>query len=150
MDAVNRGLVLTDLEFLLMDLSMTAIPWLNYTFVITGSRVGFHDGIAVVQALQLVDQYFPGHMLMLNGAANKGIDPYASAVWEGMGNSVVYYPPDYAKWGRKAPLKRNVAMLEENPLFVLGFHAGNSPGTAYTIRKARAKKIPTIVFEETN
>lgn len=55
------------------------------------------------------------------------------------------YLPEYEKYGRSAPLKRNITIIENADL-VLAFWDGRSPGTAYVIRKCRELHVPCRVF----
>jgi predicted Rossmann fold nucleotide-binding protein DprA/Smf involved in DNA uptake len=52
--------------------------------------------------------------------------------------------PDYARYGRRAPLQRNRLIIEAASL-VIGFHDGLSKGTAHSLRIARALGVPAIV-----
>ncbi|MDD3335556.1 MAG: hypothetical protein PHI98_08555 [Eubacteriales bacterium] len=55
------------------------------------------------------------------------------------------YLPDYARYGRAAPLKRNISIIENADL-VLAFWDGKSRGTAFVIRKCREMKVACRVF----
>jgi hypothetical protein len=54
--------------------------------------------------------------------------------------------PNYEKYGRSAPLKRNDWMLDRNPDVVVAFWDGVSRGTKYTIEGARKRSIKTEVI----
>lgn len=53
--------------------------------------------------------------------------------------------PEYGKYGRAAPLKRNLQIIEYADL-VLAFWDGESRGTAYVIRKCREMNVPCKVY----
>ena len=53
--------------------------------------------------------------------------------------------PEYGKYGRAAPLKRNLQIIEYADL-VLAFWDGESRDTAYVIRKCREMNVPCKVY----
>ena len=65
------------------------------------------------------------------------------------GLSCVEFLPDYAKYGRSAPLRRNLQIIEYADM-VLAFWDGKSRGTAYVIRKCREMNVPCKVFMRKN
>lgn len=80
--------------------------------------------------------------IIIHGAA-RGADRIAGQEATDLGMEVREYPADWTKYGRAAGIKRNLAMLEEEPDLVVAFHdfLPNSRGTAHTIRHARLKGI---------
>lgn len=108
--------------------------------LICGSRT-WTDREAILDVLG--DYLGHGGIEVLHGAA-RGADSIAADVAEGYGYAVRAFPPDYARHGRGAPLKRNIAMLDERPDLVIAFDMGTS-GTAHTIREAEKRGIPVEV-----
>ena len=53
--------------------------------------------------------------------------------------------PDYARYGRAAPLKRNITIIENADL-VLAFWDGQSRGTQFVVRECRQRGIPLQLF----
>ena len=53
--------------------------------------------------------------------------------------------PNYEKYGRIAPLKRNITIIE-NADMVLAFWDGKSRGTKFTIDKAKQRGIPVQII----
>ena len=81
---------------------------------------------------------------IISGGA-KGIDSSAAEYARSHGIKLTEILPDYARYGRVAPLKRNdeiVALADE----VLAFWDGESRGTAYVIKKCeKAGKVCRVV-----
>ena len=83
-----------------------------------------------------LEKYLPeGTTCIVSGGA-RGIDSCAKRYAVENGVDYVEYLPDYAKYGRRAPLVRNDQIVE-NADVLLAFWDGQSRGTAYTIRRAR-------------
>jgi hypothetical protein len=55
------------------------------------------------------------------------------------------FPPDYAKYGIKAPLRRNTQIVKEASK-VVAFPSADSRGTFHSISEARRMKKPVIVI----
>ncbi|MBQ7084367.1 MAG: hypothetical protein IJM95_03875 [Anaerotignum sp.] len=53
--------------------------------------------------------------------------------------------PEYEKYGRVAPLKRNIVIIENADL-VLAFWDGKSKGTKYVIDNCKKKNTPIKVY----
>ena len=53
--------------------------------------------------------------------------------------------PEYEKYGRSAPLKRNLTIIE-NADFVLAFWDGHSHGTKFVIDNCKKKGVPIKVI----
>jgi hypothetical protein len=87
----------------------------------------------------------PPDTLVLHGAA-RGADLVADGACMALGLRVHAFPPDYRRWPKKvAPLKRNLAMLDEQPDLVIAFQRNGSRGTQHTIDEARRRGIPVEV-----
>jgi hypothetical protein len=82
---------------------------------------------------------------LLHGAA-RGADELAARLGEGLGFEVVAYPADWERYGRRAGILRNLAMLDTRPDLVLAFQRNGSRGTQHTINEARKRGIPVEVF----
>lgn len=81
---------------------------------------------------------------VISGGA-RGVDSYAAAYARRAGVELVEFKPDYKRYGRVAPLKRNEQIIAACDC-VLAFWDGVSRGTAYTIREAeRAGKAVTVI-----
>jgi hypothetical protein len=106
------------------------------TVLVCGSRT-FNDERAVRAALALL----PRGTKIIHGGA-RGADKLAATVADSMGFQVEEFLPDYSTGrGRRAPLDRNLHMLDQNPDLVIAFWDGRSTGTKFTIDEARKRGI---------
>lgn len=86
--------------------------------------------------------------LIVSGGA-KGIDTYAKLFAGRHGIPLMEFPPDYAKYGRLATLRRNTQIVREVNM-VIAFPSSDSKGTLHTIREAqRIKKQLMVVHVST-
>lgn len=77
---------------------------------------------------------------IVSGGA-RGADSLAKDLAYKNGFPLLEFLPDYKKYGRKAPIMRNIQIVE-NSDFVLAFWDGKSRGTKFTIDYARKKGVP--------
>lgn len=82
---------------------------------------------------------------IVSGGA-KGIDTSAKQYALAHGLKLTEFLPEYDKYGRSAPLKRNITIIEHADL-VLAFWDGQSRGTAFVIKKCHEMNIPVKVFQ---
>lgn len=82
--------------------------------------------------------------IIVNGGA-KGADTYAKEYALERDIPIVEFLPDYGKYGRKAPLIRNIQIVD-NSDFVLAFWNGTSRGTKFTIDYAEKRGVPFKVY----
>ena len=73
--------------------------------------------------------------LIISGGAI-GVDTLARQFAEQNNIPIIEFLPEYPKYGRKAPLMRNIQIVE-NCDFVIAFWDGKSPGTKFTIYYAQ-------------
>lgn len=86
-----------------------------------------------------------GFFRVLHGGA-RGADSDSGAAARILGLEVDVVRPDWAKYGKRAGMLRNTAMLEREPDYVIAFWDGVSRGTLDTIQKAvNVYRIPTII-----
>lgn len=83
---------------------------------------------------------------ILSGGA-RGVDASAKEYAEAQGIPLREFLPEYERYGRGAPLRRNLALLAEADL-VLAFWDGSSRGTAFVIRECRRRGVPLRVIRE--
>jgi predicted Rossmann fold nucleotide-binding protein DprA/Smf involved in DNA uptake len=81
---------------------------------------------------------------IVSGGA-KGVDSLAEKWAKERGIKTLIFLPDYAGFGKGAPLRRNHAIVE-NADMILAFWDGKSKGTRYTIDLARkmGKKVKIV------
>ncbi len=91
--------------------------------------------------------YIPeGTTSLVTGGA-KGVDTLAEQYAKTHGIPVIVIKPDYAKYGRRAPLVRNLAIIDQAD-HVVALWDGISKGTKYVIDQChkRGVSISVIMF----
>ena len=106
--------------------------------------------VAVVGSRNLrvanLGDYLPeGTTEIVSGGA-RGIDTCAREYALAHGIPLREFLPEYDKYGRSAPLRRNVTIVE-NSDFVLALWDGRSRGTMHTIRECKRRGIPFRIVE---
>lgn len=89
----------------------------------------------------------PRDAVVVSGGAD-GVDKQATAHATALGMEVVEYYPDYAEFGRRAPLERNTLIVEDSDK-IIAFWDGTSAGTIDTVAKARERGIPVTIVMAT-
>ena len=79
-----------------------------------------------------IEEYLPKDVTEIVSGGAKGIDQAAARYARINGIKLTEFLPDYARYGRGAPLKRNEQIADYADA-VLAFWDGKSPGTKYTI-----------------
>ncbi len=74
---------------------------------------------------------------IVSGGA-KGIDSCAEDYAIKNNIKTIIFKPDYESFGKRAPLVRNIQIVEEADI-VIAFWDGKSRGTLFTIKEARKK-----------
>ena len=77
-----------------------------------------------------------------------GVDTLARQFAEQNNIPIIELLPEYSKYGRKAPLMRNIQIVE-NCDFVIAFWDGKSPGTKFTIDYAKKLGKPLKIVRFT-
>lgn len=94
--------------------------------------------VAVVGSRSLtvsdLGQYLPEETTEIVSGGARGIDSCAREYALSHGIKLTEFLPEYEKFGRKAPLKRNITIIENSDI-VLAFWDGKSPGTKFVIDK---------------
>lgn len=109
--------------------------------LICGSR-NFIDEKPIAEVINKL----PEETTVIVGGA-RGADKIAENLAFARGDLIVEI--FYANWdtyGKSAGPKRNIEMLNQNPVHVYAFPLGNSVGTWHTIREAEKRKIPVTVY----
>ncbi|MDE7229244.1 MAG: DUF2493 domain-containing protein [Oscillospiraceae bacterium] len=81
---------------------------------------------------------------IISGGAH-GIDTCAREYALAHGIKLTEYLPEYDKYGRNAPLKRNITIIQ-NADIVLAFWDGASRGTKFVIDNCEKMKVRCLVF----
>ena len=86
----------------------------------------------------------PETTTVISGGA-RGVDTSAREYAIAHGLELTEFLPEYEKYGRGAPLKRNITIIEHADL-VLAFWDGKSKGTVFVINKCKEMGVPVKVF----
>ncbi len=105
--------------------------------------------VAVVgsRGLSVADlgKYLPeGTTEIVSGGA-RGVDTSARGYAISHGLKLTEFLPEYDKFGRGAPLKRNITIIEYADL-VLAFWDGQSHGTKFVIHNCKKRNIPVRIY----
>ena len=105
--------------------------------------------VAVIGSRELkapnLGDYLPDETTVIVTGGAKGVDASARDYALKHGLSLKEFLPEYDKYGRLAPLMRNLEIIAYADL-VLAFWDGTSSGTAFVIRKCRKLGIACRVF----
>lgn len=94
--------------------------------------------------LDNLGDYLPANVTEIISGGAKGIDQCAKAYALAHKIAYVEFLPQYDKYGKAAPLKRNDEIIKYADR-VLAFWDGHSHGTGYVIEQCRRWKIPHTV-----
>lgn len=104
--------------------------------------------VAVIgsRTLQICDlgDYLPKETTALISGGAVGVDACVRDFALEKGIELTEFIPDYRRYGRAAPLKRNDQIIEHADM-VIAFWDGKSKGTAYVIEKCRQRGVPVEV-----
>ena len=95
-----------------------------------------------------LEKYLPNGVTEIVSGGAKGIDTCAKQYAISNGIKLTEYLPEYEKYGRSAPLKRNIKIIEYADL-VVAFWDGVSHGTKFVIDNCKRQGIPVKVFVPT-
>ena len=89
-------------------------------------------------------KFLPEDVTEIVSGGAKGVDTSAKEYAQAHGIPLTEFLPDYRRYGRGAPLRRNITIIEYADL-VLAFWDGKSRGTKYVIDQCRERGVPVIV-----
>ncbi len=92
-----------------------------------------------------LQRYLPQNVTKLISGGAKGVDACAKCFATAHDLPIVEILPDYRRYGKGAPLKRNRQIIAQADL-VLAFWDGLSHGTADVIRQCQRQGIPCRVI----
>jgi len=105
--------------------------------------------VAVVGSRNLrvddLGSYLPEELTELVSGGARGVDTSARLYARNHDICLTEFLPDYARYGRAAPLRRNVQIVEYADL-VLAFWDGKSRGTKFVIDQCKKMGVPVKVF----
>lgn len=89
--------------------------------------------------------YLPPETTEIVSGGARGIDQCARRYAHRHGLKLTEFLPDYESYGRSAPIRRNVTIIEYSDL-VLAFWNGHSRGTKFVIDRCRELNKPIRIF----
>lgn len=89
--------------------------------------------------------YLPDEITEIVSGGAKGIDTSAREYANSNGIKLTEFLPEYGKYGRSAPLKRNLQIIDYADL-ILAFWDGKSKGTKYVIDNCKSRNKKVLVF----
>lgn len=92
-----------------------------------------------------IEEYLPQGVTEIVSGGAKGIDTCARQYANAKGIKLKEFLPAYHQYGRGAPLRRNLEIIEYADL-VLAFWDGSSRGTQFVINACHKKKREIRVF----
>ena len=93
-----------------------------------------------------LEKYLPRDVTEIVSGGARGIDTCAREYALANGLKLTEFLPEYDKYGRGAPLKRNLQIIDYADE-VLAFWDGQSHGTKYVIEQCRKKKQKSDGYE---
>ena len=108
--------------------------------------------VAIIGSRNLVindlQNYLPENVTEIVSGGAKGIDTCAREYANAHGIKLTEFLPEYNKFGRSAPLKRNLQIIDYADE-VIAFWDGVSSGTKYVIDNCRKAKKKITVYDVT-
>lgn len=92
-----------------------------------------------------LEKYLPDNVTEIISGGAKGVDTCAREYALAHDINLTEFLPDYRRYGRGAPLKRNLSIVENADL-VLAFWDGVSRGTKHTIEQAESMDVPVTII----
>lgn len=93
-------------------------------------------------------RYLPAEVTEIVSGGARGVDTSAREYAMAKGIKLTEFLPEYQKYGKAAPLKRNITIIEYADL-VLAFWDGKSRGTKFVIDQCKRLGVPVKVFVPT-
>lgn len=103
-------------------------------------------GSRTINSIDL-EKFLPSNTTEIISGGAKGVDTVAKQYAIKNKIKLTEFLPQYDKYGKKAPLKRNITIIENADL-VLAFWDGVSRGTLHACRKSRDKGVPVRFFKK--
>lgn len=93
-------------------------------------------------------KYLPAEVTEIISGGAKGVDTSAREYAVAKGIKLTEFLPEYKKYGKAAPLKRNITIIEYADL-VLAFWDGKSCGTKFVVDECRRRGVSIKIFVRT-
>ncbi len=92
-----------------------------------------------------LEEYLPAETNEIISGGAKGIDQCAKEYALSHGIKLTEFLPEYGKYGRTAPLVRNITIIKNSDI-VLAFWDGRSHGTKFVIDKCREMGVKVDII----
>ena len=92
-----------------------------------------------------LSRFIPSGTTEIVSGGARGVDTVAKRYAVDHGLKLTEFLPDYERFGRGAPLKRNITIIE-NADIVLAFWDGKSRGTKFVIDNCYRRNIPIKIY----
>ena len=92
-----------------------------------------------------LSRFIPSGTTEIVSGGARDVDTVAKRYAVDHGLKLTEFLPDYEHFGRGAPLKRNITIIE-NADIVLAFWDGKSRGTKFVIENCRRRNIPIKIY----
>ncbi|MBQ8894743.1 MAG: DUF2493 domain-containing protein [Clostridia bacterium] len=93
-----------------------------------------------------LEKYLPPETTEIVSGGARGIDRCARRYALEHGIKLTEFLPDYDTYGRSAPLRRNIQIIDYSDL-VLAFWDGVSSGTGFVVTKCKERNTPYKLFQ---
>ena len=94
-----------------------------------------------------LDRYLPTETTEIVSGGARGIDTCARQWANRHSIKLTEFVPEYEKYGRSAPLRRNITIIQNADL-VLAFWDQKSRGTKFVIDKCKELGVPVKIFTQ--
>ncbi len=94
-----------------------------------------------------LDRYLPNETTEIVSGGARGIDTCARQWANSHSIKLTEFLPEYEKYGRSAPLRRNITIIQNADL-VLAFWDQKSRGTKFVIDKCKELGVPVKIFTQ--
>ncbi len=92
-----------------------------------------------------LEKFLPKNVTEIVSGGARGVDACAREYAQTHGIRLTEFLPDYNRYGRTAPLKRNLEIIAYAEM-VLAFWDGKSRGTKYVIDNCKKQGVPIKVY----
>ncbi|MBQ8133857.1 MAG: DUF2493 domain-containing protein [Clostridia bacterium] len=92
-----------------------------------------------------LNQYLPKEITEIVSGGAKGIDTSAKNYAEKNNIKLKEFLPNYKQYGKSAPLKRNIEIIQYADL-VIAFWDGKSKGTKFVIDNCQKMNVPVNIY----
>ena len=92
-----------------------------------------------------LSRFIPKETTEIISGGAKGVDTIAKEYALENGLKLTEFLPEYERYGKGAPLKRNITIIESADI-VLAFWDGKSRGTKFVIDNCHSRNIPVRVY----